>query len=297
MSAPTVSAVDPTGWALGGDLVSIQGAGFNLAAQGTVRVRFGGRDATEVKVWTSGFLTCKTPPGELGLVDVEVANVTPPGPVIEPTLVVGAFTYKRQSIATPPSLANHPIASLITRQLVDDLVRTVLEQTSHDTHPDYADAVAALLEEEKQAAIPSLKVIGPRTTRDRFNSENARVVDEDVPDLFDVRDVPLTLTLTFDFVGVGRTSAEAQALFLAVQRYFHRTPFLAVTVGTEVHEFEMAVPFDQAGDFRGQATRQGTYQFNGSVEVRGVNMLADPAELGFGVEEVVVDLAAEDPSP
>jgi len=74
----------PQGSQAGGTLVHLVGTGFPSDA----RVRFGGRGATHVDVISPTLITCKTPPGELGTVDVSVAS-TSRGTVTLPE----SFTY------------------------------------------------------------------------------------------------------------------------------------------------------------------------------------------------------------
>ncbi len=64
-----VFVVDPaTGSQAGGTFVRILGSGFDKPAV----VKFGGAKASHVKVVNSTLITAKTPPGEIGVVDVEV---------------------------------------------------------------------------------------------------------------------------------------------------------------------------------------------------------------------------------
>lgn len=81
--APTISAVTPaTGSTAGGTSVTISGT--NLS--GATSVTFGGAAATNV-VATAASITCLTPPGAAGAVNVSVT--TPAGTAV----AVGAFTY------------------------------------------------------------------------------------------------------------------------------------------------------------------------------------------------------------
>ncbi|TNF31654.1 MAG: hypothetical protein EP329_11995 [Deltaproteobacteria bacterium] len=74
----------PQGSQAGGTLVSLVGTGFPSDA----RVEFGGRGATHVDVVSPTLITCKTPPGDLGTVDVKVRS-TSRGQVLLPD----SFTY------------------------------------------------------------------------------------------------------------------------------------------------------------------------------------------------------------
>ncbi|HIA02723.1 MAG TPA: hypothetical protein EYN66_12580, partial [Myxococcales bacterium] len=62
----------PTGSQAGGTFVRLMGAGF-VAPAG---VTFDGNSATHVKVESSTLITCKSPPGEVGAVDVAISGKT-----------------------------------------------------------------------------------------------------------------------------------------------------------------------------------------------------------------------------
>ena len=74
----------PPGSQAGGTLTTLVGAGFPADA----RVTFGGHPATHVSVVSPTVITCKTPPGALGTVDVAVTS-----PTRGPALLAQAFTY------------------------------------------------------------------------------------------------------------------------------------------------------------------------------------------------------------
>lgn len=70
---PTIGvyAVTPNkGAQAGGTYVSVLGAGF----EAPIEVRFGGKLATHVTVESPTHITCRTPPGEVGTVDVDVSS-------------------------------------------------------------------------------------------------------------------------------------------------------------------------------------------------------------------------------
>lgn len=80
----TVGTLDPaSGAAAGGTAVSVPGTGLS----GTVAVLFDGAPATAVTVVSDTEVTCATPAGSAGAVDVVV--VTPAGAVVDS----GGYTY------------------------------------------------------------------------------------------------------------------------------------------------------------------------------------------------------------
>lgn len=74
-AAPAVWAVDPpTGAIAGGTRVKVHGVGFPL--NGSMRVLFEGRDASDIEVVDSTLITAVTPPGSIGQASVEVRTPT-----------------------------------------------------------------------------------------------------------------------------------------------------------------------------------------------------------------------------
>ncbi|MCB9734584.1 MAG: IPT/TIG domain-containing protein [Deltaproteobacteria bacterium] len=65
-------AAPPQGSQAGGTFVQLVGSGFPADA----KVTFGGRAATHVTVASPSLITCKTPPGDLGVVDVKLTSAT-----------------------------------------------------------------------------------------------------------------------------------------------------------------------------------------------------------------------------
>lgn len=307
MAAPTISAVTPAeGLSVGKTFVEITGTGFNdEVSGGTVRVFFGGVASPEFGVVDDTKVIALTPGGALGKVDVVVENVTPnpsppPDDLVEPGTLVEGFEYKRPVVATREDLTTHSPTAIVTRTLLEDLRRTVIANIHHDMHPEYVDPL--LDTQEKQAAAPSLKILGPTTPEDREHAINERVVVDQGGGVFGVFDNPVTLRLDYAYVGVGRTAGEAHNLFLAVTRYFKQTPFLQVFAnGVDdadgVVEFELAVIWEQRADFRSQATRQAIYQFEGAFTVRGIHVVTDPVgegrELADDVTVEVVSIPQE----
>ncbi len=300
MGTPEILSVSPgEGLTIGDLLVEIVGDGFNLPSVegGHVEVHFGDQEASEVRVFSATRLTCLSPRHALGTVDLTVTNFTPdpPGPPEQSVTLTDAFTYIRPSMATPQDGSNYAEPTLVTKALIEDLRRYVLAESHHDTHPEYADAVSAALAEEKPAPVngPSLKVTGPTAVEDRFYATNGRISVDNEDGTFAIHDEPLTLQLTYSFVGVGRTSGEVTNLFRALMRYFKLTPDLVFMIGSEEHRLPMEVPFDQRGEFRGQATRQGVYQFSGQVVIRGLNTLTPVMDTGYEVGDQGAEVTSE----
>lgn len=299
MPAPTITSITPnSGLAVGDVFVKIVGTNFNLAAQGTVQVTFGGIPALRVGVASHTLILATAPSGDPdagatpGAVDVVVTNRTPqpPGPdLLESATKVLGFTYKRPIIASPEDLSNHSVIALVTRTLVSEFQRAVLKNTAHDVHPDYANATEAALGQTQVAVSPSLKVLGPRIREDRdYTRPTPEYVDQGSgawAETFPSK----TISLTYDVVGVGRDYAEVANLWLELDRYFQHNDFLKALVtssafGQETVEYELEPQWEPRGDFRSHSTRQGIEQFTASFIVRGVTV--SPDRIAWTVYEI-----------
>lgn len=314
MAAPTVTSITPPeGLTRGETFVTILGTGFIpptpvLASEAPTgpftRVFFDNVEALEVGVVNSTKILCLTPRSTLkdpAQVDVRVENVTPPGPLIEPVTVVDGFEYRRPSIATPRDHSTDEGVLVVTRHVVDELRRHVLENTTHDQHPEYVDALSAAAAEEVQAKTPSLKVLGPAVAEDRFYAINGEFNVQTAPNpggTFDRFSNPVTLQLSYQYVGVARSTGEVSQLFVALTDYFGRTPRLEVPLdgndkANGVTSFEWSVVWEERAEFRSQATRQAVYQFEGTILVRGVHVAVSKVLEGVDVADgvtLVVDL-------
>jgi IPT/TIG domain-containing protein/FG-GAP repeat protein/VCBS repeat protein len=72
---PSLATVTPeSGPLVGGTVVTLTGSGFSANAAGPCTVSFGGRSASSVQVTSDSLLTCTTPSGDSGYVDVRVSN-------------------------------------------------------------------------------------------------------------------------------------------------------------------------------------------------------------------------------
>jgi hypothetical protein len=95
--APTVTSVSPSsGPAAGGQTVTINGSGF---VSGATTVSFGIASATDVQVTSASTLTCVSPAGDIGTVDV---TVTTPGGT-SATSVADEYTYNPPPTVTAVS--------------------------------------------------------------------------------------------------------------------------------------------------------------------------------------------------
>lgn len=225
MAVPIVSSVTPpTGPAGGGDLVRVTGAGF--AAQ--VQVRFGGQSALVLAVRTeasTSIADVRTPPREVGLVDVELVNLDAAGTPIagEVASLVGAYRYARTTVAREADLTR------VVRQLLRELKRQVLANVSATVSVDYDDTVIDGLNVVALAKVPSLVLSGPTLRPNRFYSAN--VSHEDVvsgtsgPEVVR-RKPPYTVDLVFTLTATSERTAELFNLMAAVATFLNRNRWL-----------------------------------------------------------------------
>lgn len=300
MTTPVITSITPdTGRSLGVTFARIVGTDFNLVAIGTVRVFFDNQEAEEVQVISSTEIQCLTPRSILDTfpagVDVKVENTTPQldpnPPLVESDTLVAGFTYRRPSIATNDP-ANNACVVRITQALIAEFRRYVLENTHHDTHPEYVDLVSQAANEEKQGSPPSVKILGPQIQEDLFYREHGRIDVEVSPGIFETFDEPETVMLEYNYVCVGRSSGEVINLWEVVTKYFQKTTELVVPKdGVDPTNgfvtYEMGVINEQRADVRASATRQGIYQASGAFLLRGVPLLADKVGEGREVLDVL----------
>jgi len=278
---PTISTITPdNGLSIGEDCVTIVGTGFGLPSLGqSVRVLFGGVESPEAGAIDANTIIALTPPGILGDVDVVVEN-TLPGPVIESVTAVDGYTYRRPNIATnrDKAASEDAVILVVNRELISELRRTVLQNTHHDTHPEYVDAFSEARGTEVMSTAPNLKVVGPTVSEDRFYSVNGAYSEAGLAGVFNNYTQPVTVRLDYKFVGVGRTSGEAANLWRAITLWLDRTSVIEIArdgndKANGVLAFELAATPEERGDF-GTTDRQGFYQFSGAFHVRGVHAVS-----------------------
>lgn len=187
MTAPTITAIDPTEGHPGGQfLLRVEGADFQLpsavAASGyvggtvevTMELEIDGVLATDVRVFSSTLLTAVVPayagdPGalETGLaVDVTIRNLdSGPGP--EETNYTGLFTFRRPNLANREGIVVRVIREFILtlrRQIIDNVVLS----TDLAFDPETGDA----LDTVALAETPGIALFGPTLSEDKFRRES-----------------------------------------------------------------------------------------------------------------------------
>lgn len=297
MSVPSVTVVTPnTGPTAGRSFVEVTGTGFRLVTPATdhpatvppvpVSVRFvqvvvrkGAsttvtRDATNVQVESATKLTCLTPVGDHGennaalVASVIVTNLSDAGVPIpgETVTKASAFTYSL------PKLTAESDFGRVIRCLIREFKRQLCEESVFTTETDWDDDASDGLNTTAAPKLPSLTLIGPRTSRDgeRMTTQPRKQLVAGVWKRF--RAAPV-LDLEFDLVGA--TDNEGTVLNFLAQgvEFFRRNPYLVVdadgsdpTAGTV--EFEMELLTDPSAD--SAPNLSNVHSFRAAFVVKGV---------------------------
>lgn len=319
MTAPTISAIDPTiGHPGGRYLLRVEGADFQLPApvaptgyvggevEETVQVEVDGELATEVRVYSASLLTCLVPaftgdPTDLatGLaVDVTIRNLdSGPGP--EETTYPALLTYQRTSLARGDGIVVRIIREFILslrRQVLDNIVLSTEVAFDPDTGGT-ADTVAL-------AETPGIALFGPSIVEDVFRRrpKGRAVSNEAGTEYTEIRE-HTTVALGFEATIVTKDSVvELLNLGQEVVNYFRRNKWLTVAVdptdpaqGTEDLELWLTT-LPQVEDV---VDLGGTRSSSFTCEIRAVpidddtllpvgwgTILGDPADIQLATEPV-----------
>ncbi len=219
----------------GGELVTIIGTDFDISDENeldAVEVKFGTRKATKVRTRPNPtlpdvLLTCILPrapriaKGDNSVsVDVVLTNLVTSGSVTE----VDGFTYERPSLVTEQSYTN------LIRTLIREMRNQIMENIRIATHTDFDVDVTdgeSIIEVSK---LPSIFLIGPELTENRFYSINKRPepVDSGDPLKFDQIRVPKTVDVVFTLNGVSNSLLQILNMQHHVVMFFHRNKYLFV---------------------------------------------------------------------
>ena len=131
--APTVSSVSPaTGPSTGGTSVTITGTGFSNNSPGTNTVTFDGNAATSVVTVSDTSITCDTPAGANGPVDVVVSNDNGVATLSSGFTYTGGPSASNSSVSASPSFgtaADGTATVTITVTVRDDLSTPLMGET------------------------------------------------------------------------------------------------------------------------------------------------------------------------
>ena len=293
MAVPTLISIVPSAGHPGGkELIRIEGSNFELppappatgyvggSSPGTVEIEIDGRLASDVKVWTSGLVTCLVPPylgepSELsaspGLsVDVVIRNLTGP----EEDTFVGAFSYARADLSRSDGTLK-----AVMRKLIRDLRRQVLDYIAFATQIDFDGDTTDTLDIVELAQIPALALFGPSIEEDKYYRSTAPQSSQDVAQLeYTKKQAPRTSRLSFDATLTAQDVGELAQLEQEFIGFFQRNPRLSVDADTTdpsagTVEYEM---FLLTGPSRGGTVNTNdVYSATATFEIRGVQIDAD----------------------
>jgi len=241
MTVPQIYTLSPTsGLASGRQRVLVNGNYFRLptapsplAPPGellpTVSVTFNGREADLVAVLSSTRLVAVTPafdghPSTLPAdVDLVITNLDDDGNPVpgESATLAGAFRFER------PDLTNDTALTWISRYVLRDIRRNVIDNVAMASSPDWSDdpatAVAAIAE------LPAVLLEGPTLSPNAFyNYSDVR--DGDFSDAVAQNASPFTADLEWDIILLARRKTEALNMCDIALRYFRRRPMFAFPV-------------------------------------------------------------------
>lgn len=311
MAVPTITSVTPnTGRTGGRQLVRIAGTNFQalpdppplVAGQPTpapspsVEVLFGTIPARDVRVMSASLLHATSPISDPGVVSITVRNVTQEGALIpgETVTLANAFTFARPNMARSVEGNDEVTLQRVTRRILEELTRQVIERVSLTTHTDFGETgaqVAAL------ADIPGLVLAGPRCVRHRMGLNNQRRKDQSPADgaVFTLSQ-PENVDLEFTIVGVDNLYQPTLALMTEVIRFFTRNTTISVAkdaaapLGEQI-EYEMELVPGSFPSMVGSPNNSNIQAFSGKFRVFDVAIDDDDPRVEEGFP--VLDLGLE----
>lgn len=309
MAAPTIVSVSPSTVWTGGQLIDVRGTGFRLpapapAAQGrlpaplpTVSVTVGGEACSGVAVFDSTELTCFVPRHDVATgLDLVVQNLDDNGAPIpgESVTLAHAIACARPALDTSVVVDS----DRVTRQLVRELKRQVLENVEMFTHTDYETDLSVAKEFAHIAKLPALGLLGPSLTEDRDYTSNEAPAISRGGNTFGLHKAWVTYKFGYTLTVLTDNTAQLQALKQLVALFFERNARVTIqrdvadaTAGTISYDMEIAV-----GASLQDTTRPNPDNLRvASVEfsVRGVNLedvQGFPGESLDGLGRVVEDV-------
>jgi hypothetical protein len=302
MAVPTLTSITPDNGHPGGrELIRIDGSNFELppspaptgyvggSVPESVQVEIDGEFATDVKVWTSGILTCLTPPyrgtpSSLShdpgyAVDVTIRNLTGP----EEDTFTDAFSYKRRDLARRDGALAH-----VCKTLVRELRRQVIDNVAVATQVDFDGDPSDGLDIVELATVPALTLFGPDMTEDK-----ARRGDIERPQARDLTELeyykhryPRIEIVSFEVGLVARGTTQSANLIQEFIGFFNRYPKLVVDIDSTdpsagTVEFDMFLTNDPSRI--GRKTHDDILTYSATFEIHGVPIDSDtPTRIEWG---------------
>ncbi|MCP3104518.1 IPT/TIG domain-containing protein [Myxococcus sp. K15C18031901] len=291
MARPFLTFVTPSsGPTSGGDILRLAGTGFSSR----VAVRLGGLSAEVRSVREEAgthFVEVRTPPREVGRVDVELLNLSVDGNPIPGAASVlrGAYRYLRPRVAKEADLTR------LLRTLLRELKRQVVANVSASVSVDYDDSVADGLNVIAMASLPSVVLSGPTLRESRRYSTN--VLREDVvqgPSGAELvrRRPAYTVDLAFTLTVAAERTAELINLIAAVATFLNRNRWLSMARDAEdASRGTVRWEMDADGEARTQlGSRDDVRAFTWGFLVRGFDVDEGlPLDIGKAVAQARLD--------
>lgn len=288
MAVPTIASVSPsTVWA-GGQVVTITGTGFRVAAapsyalfgrypqpKPSVAVTFGTRAGTRVRVLSATQLEVLAPAQAPATVGLTVQNLDDNGVAIggESATLASALTYARPAL----DASVEPDIRRVDRAVLRMLKERVIENVARTVHTDYSETPheAALV-----ATLPALLVSGP-TFREPLAGYHRTAETETggyagVPGgSYEARRAPLCFDLGYEVTGLTASEAQLIALQALTIQALRRAARLVLdrdandpAAGTVAYDLDV----EAGSEWRqtGAPNPDNVRSFVGSFVVRGV---------------------------
>jgi hypothetical protein len=243
MAVPTIASVTPSTGPTGGrTLVEIIGTNFQLppaaAATGkttapnpSVRVLFGGKPATRVRVISATRLQCLTPitpkvPTDAadasGAVNVMVENIDQNGVTVpgETVSAANAYTYAM------PKLTAETTLTRLTRAFIVELRRQVVNNVELARHVDFDPATGDNMSFIEVAGLPALVLIGPEL---RYNGVHGNDSVQPVTisgSTGSVHYAPRVRDLVFEVMGITDSVVARSNLIELFEGFMQRNPWI-----------------------------------------------------------------------
>ena len=286
MATPVITTVDPASGPTGGKtLVNVTGAGFRVPAvpgpseaplpppRPTVEVLVGGRLADDIRVIDATRLSFLSPAGEPGSADLTVRNLADDGSPVpgEDATLPEVFTFVR------PGLVPESDLTRLVRTLMRELKRQVLPEVSLTVQTDFDAETGDELHLAQLAKLPSLVLVGPELSQNRFFSVNALPEASAGPDDFARRRAPYTVDLAFTLIGVSDHTTELLNLMAATELFFHRNKYLEMErdpASPDGGRARYEMDISPGGDLKvtSQPNESNVRSFSGSFLVRGFDL-------------------------
>lgn len=242
MAVPLITSVNPTTGHTGGKgLVEIEGTGFRLPtmqaivdgivpeAPPSVRVKFGTRYATVVRVVSTTLLYALTPihdPTDLP-VDIIVENLDDAGvPIVgESATQAESWRFVRPNVTDGDS----DLVRLI-EAFRNELWRQVTANVTWPQNTDYDADTGDTLSITEVPEFPGLIIAASALEENDFHAkrdpqESPHPTD---PDGFVVREPPSTVDVVFTVVGISDSTKELMNLAATLKRFFRKNPYLSM---------------------------------------------------------------------